>query len=479
MDTRSSPPPRFATARNLDRATFGPQVATVSRHMGADLMPWQKIVADVSGEVDDHGRYVYPLVVISVPRQSGKTTLVMANGVHRCLSAPRRKVWHTAQTGQDARKKWLEMTEAFAASPLGSMGKVLRTNGSEGLILSNGSTFRPHPPTQDSIHGDQSDLNNIDEGWAFTEAEGDALMQAIVPSQSTRPGAQTVILSTMGSAASTWFHNLSDLGREGDPGIAYFEWSIPDNVAEDDLDAVCAAHPAFGYTIDRTAIERAYNQMKSSPGAFARAYGNRRTGAAIRIIPLERWAEAQTTDTIPAGARPAFGAAVSIDRSETAICAAAMGPDGVPIVELIEHRPGTTWAPARLAELDTRHRSAGICVDTAGPSATVADALTIGGVSLVPFTARDAGVAAANMLDRLDPPDASGLRLPVAVRIRTDPALSAAADIAAKRAIGDGWGWSRKSSAGSIAPLEAATLALYALLHQPVAPPAPRVWVPA
>ena len=42
-------------------------------------MPWQRQVADVALELDDAGRFAYPLVVITVPRQSGKTTLLRAS----------------------------------------------------------------------------------------------------------------------------------------------------------------------------------------------------------------------------------------------------------------------------------------------------------------------------------------------------------------------------------------------------------------
>ena len=84
----TSPLPRFATRPNPDRPSFGRHVATVAAALGTPLLPWQRLVADIAFEVDERGRYAYPLVVVSVPRQSGKTTLVLSNAVHRCLSRP-------------------------------------------------------------------------------------------------------------------------------------------------------------------------------------------------------------------------------------------------------------------------------------------------------------------------------------------------------------------------------------------------------
>ncbi|WP_194820521.1 terminase [Nocardia sp. XZ_19_385] len=453
-----TPPPRFATPRNPSRPTFGPAVAKVSAAMGQPLMPWQRQVADTALEVDERGRFVHSLVVISVPRQSGKTTLVLANAVHRCVFRANQRAWHTAQTGQDARDQWREMAGRLLRSPLNPLITVKWGAGDSRMIFATGSELRPHPPTVDALHGKQSDLNDIDEGWVFDDAQGANLMQAIVPTQATRPGAQTIILSTMGTANSTWFHGLSDRGRDGDPGVCYFEWSIPETADPLDLDVVAAHHPAYGHTIDMDALKRARDQLGDKPGEFARAYGNRRTGAGERLFP--RWEEAQTAVAFPDDARPAFGAAVSIDRSETAIVAAAL-VDGMPVLELIECRPGTSWAAPRLAQLAAGHRNHGVAVDQYGPSGTLADELGRLGVTLLPIGIRDITAAAANLLDRLNPKDGG----PIGIRFRTDPAFSAAADIAALRPVGDAVALSRRSP-GSIAALEAGALAAYALDHQ-------------
>jgi hypothetical protein len=84
----------------------------------------------------------------------------------------------------------------------------------------NLSQLRPHPPTEAALHGKQSDRNDIDEAWAFEEVRGKALMQAVAPTQLTRPHAQTFIWSAGGTAGSTWLADLVARGRGGDPGIA-------------------------------------------------------------------------------------------------------------------------------------------------------------------------------------------------------------------------------------------------------------------
>jgi hypothetical protein len=182
-------------------------------------MPWQRYVADVGGEVDERGRFVYPLVIVTVQRQAGKTDRQAGAGVQRAAQGPNR-VWDTAQTGQDARDKHREFADVVMGSPLrdAGRGKPRQAAGSEGLVLVNGSTLRPHPPTRDAMHGKQGDHNDIDEGWAFDEQRGAELLQAIDPTHATRPGAQTWVWSTRGDHLSSGSTGSSSRATRGCPG---------------------------------------------------------------------------------------------------------------------------------------------------------------------------------------------------------------------------------------------------------------------
>ena len=83
-------------------------------------MPWQRYVADTALEIDPaSGRLKYRTVVITVPRQSGKTTLLLSLMVHRAIGfGQRQNIVYTAQTQKAARKKWEEEhVELLNASP--------------------------------------------------------------------------------------------------------------------------------------------------------------------------------------------------------------------------------------------------------------------------------------------------------------------------------------------------------------------------
>jgi hypothetical protein len=461
-------PARFLTPRDPSRRTYGGAVARVARARGKPLMPWQRHVADVGGEIDDRGLFVHSLCIVSVQRQAGKTELKEDQAVQRALQGPRRRCWDTAQTGQDARDKHRELADALMGSPLAELVASRRqAAGSEGLLFVNGSTLRPHPPTRDAMHGKQSDHNDIDEGWSFDELRGAELLQAIIPTQATRPGAQTWVWSARGDRFSTWLHGLIEQGYAGLPGVALFDFGIPLDADPTDLDVIAEWHPAYGHTIGMDALVAAQSAL--TPGEFARAYGNVPTGAGERVIPADAYLAAVTTADLPAG-RPAYGVAVAGDGAAGALVSAVLDAAGRPWVEVVEYRPGRSWLVDRVCEL--RDAGQGVAVDRRGPAAPVADALELRGVELLPVATSDAAAACQDLYDRITDRTAWLDDAP-RVRLRAHEALDAAADTAERRFVGDGgWLWKRNPYS---APLEAASLAAWAVARNPAAPEAPYV----
>jgi hypothetical protein len=438
-------------------------VAALSAVLGRPFMPWQRTASALLNEHDGTGRRTRRFVVVTIQRQAGKTSWLLAEAVERCLyGLPRRRVWYTAQSGQYARDKWAELVEDLLASPLAARVVVKQTNGSERVIFPNGSSLRPFPPTRDALHSMQSDLVILDEAWRHSAERGAELMQAIGPTQATRPGAQVVVVSTAGSLAdSTFLHPLVIRGRAGDPAVGYLEWSIPDHVDPMDVDEVAAWHPAVGHTIDRGFLAGEAGVLADMPGEYARAYGNRWTQTLERIIDPTVWSSAATDRPIGAGSVVLAGD-IAQDRSRGAIVAAAGG-----ILEVVDSRPGTDWIGARLVELAARHNPAAVLVDRIGPATTLADDLTRAGVDLFPLTGAIYAAACERFVD-----DLTNGR----VRYRPHPALDAAVDAAAQRPLGDGWAWGRRRAAAPICELVAATLASWGDQHRPAVPLRPRVY---
>src|SRR5690606_5672588 len=100
--------PAYATAPTDGAMHDLRGIETVSAALSTPLMPWQRFVARVSTErhPDRPAEFRYKTVVLTVPRQSGKTTLTRCKLVHRGLVNPGRRSFYTAQTGKDARERW-------------------------------------------------------------------------------------------------------------------------------------------------------------------------------------------------------------------------------------------------------------------------------------------------------------------------------------------------------------------------------------
>jgi hypothetical protein len=426
-------------------------------------MPWQAYVADVALEVDETtGRFAYQLVIVTVPRQSGKTTLFGCVLEHRAITVARARCWFTAQSGRDAVDWFINEHEPLLAR-LGGVYRFRRANGSEAVRWpASGGIVRPFPPTPDSLHGKTSDLVVIDEPWAFDPVRGAQLDQAIVPTQATRPNAQVWKVSTAGDANSVWWLGTVEAGRAAveagrDSGVAYFEWSCPEDLDPGEAVSWPVYHPAFGRTIGPESMQAALDML--GPDEFARAYGNRWVSTLARVIPVEAWRRAAEEPAELPGAGLALGFDVAVDRSDAAIVAAWRDPAGVH-VEVADHRPGAGWLADRLHELSERWRPAVIAYDQAGPALDIADAATRAGLELLGLKAREYAAACAGLLEALCA-DSS------LVRYRPHPALDAAAAAAVRRPLGDAWAWGRRQSSGSLAALTAMTVAVWAADHAP------------
>ncbi|MEV3852742.1 phage terminase large subunit family protein [Streptomyces sp. NPDC050095] len=460
-------PARYATPRDLAYRTYGGKVAKIATAMGMPLMPWQRQVADVASEVDDDGRYRYPVVVLTVPRQSGKTSLLRPVIAHRGLTVRKAGLFLTAQQRQDAADIWTDTADLLDDSPLARLIRRRDTNGQECLKFEGtGAKLRIfNALSRRALHGKTSDLVFIDEAFSFTDEQGDVILQAVVPTQATRKGAQVWIVSTAGTAASTWLRRWVLKGRaavEAGGEVAYFEWSIPEDTEDlEDLEVYERWHPAVGHTIDRRALVQARSMMKSHE--FARAYGNFWVSSDEWAIAPAVWDPARTIDPLIPG-DVSFGVEVAADRSCGSIVACGRLADGRRAVELVEHRGGVGWIAPRVLELCESHRPVAVVVDPTSPAGAVhralADNIKSRGrwVPLADFGTTELCDAQVEFLD-----DLTGRRLAHRASVKLDAAVRATG----VRVVREQEVFSRivAEDGTAPAPLLAAVLAAYGLAH--------------
>lgn len=416
-------------------------------------MPWQRLVADVGLELDPAtGLPCYRSVVVTVPRQSGKTTLVLGWECQRAIDVsgwggPQRIVY-SAQTGNDARKKLIEDQVPILEPRKATLGirRILKGMGNEAVEFRNGSRIVLMASGEESGHGKTVDLGVIDEAFADADSRRE---QALIPAMVTKPAAQILVSSTMGTDDSLLLNRLVDTGRAmataGETsGIAYFEWSAADDADLDDPDGWWDWMPALGYTIGQDAVAHAKSMMPA--GEFERAFGNRRTSSDERVWTSETWAAVCSPD-----ARPTDPVVLSVDvHPERAWAAIAVAGGGA--VELIDHRPGVRWVFDRVADLASRW-DAPWAVDQAGPAGALISELERAGARVLPLTGPDMAKACGDFFDAVTDRQ---------VKVRRHASLDTAVEGAVKKSVGDAWVWARKSSSADVSPLVAVTAARWA-----------------
>jgi hypothetical protein len=417
----------------------------VARAIGTPLMPWQRQVVDVAGEHVD-GIPCYREVVFTVPRQSGKTTLILALMLHRALYYGRpQRIAYTAQTGHDARMKLLDdFVPILERSPLAPLiARVYRAAGDEAVIFGNGSRIDVLRNTVSSGHGRTLDFAIIDEAFAD---EDDIREQALLPTMATRKDAQILVVSTAGTDRSLYLRRKVDQGRAAAElntgfGSAYWEWSAEPDDDPFDRETWRRCMPALGLTVQESAVEHAMGTMTANE--FRRSYLNVWSTVSEQMIPQKVWLACCSAKVAPAGGLT-FAVDVALDRSKGSIVVC----DNEGRIELIENRDGVAWMQQRALELHRRWRGT-IVIDGYGPASSFIEPLKMLGVPVVVYRTSDVVAACALFYDAVLNKD---------VKVKADDRLTKSVAAATRRAVGQQWLFQRSVPEADITPLFAACL---------------------
>lgn len=441
---------------------------------GTPLMPWQTLVARVATErlppraTGEPAPYRYPVIVLTVPRQAGKTTLMRSVLTSRAIMNRNRVAFYTAQTGKDASARWKDLVSAIEDGPLAPHVHKLMGAGAQSLTFPTGSTIAPFAPTPKSLHGYTPHDVFCDEVFAHDAQQGSDLMGAIKPAQVTLPDRQLWLVSTKGNAYSGFLNEWIDKGRaaidDPDSGIAFFEWSADPSMDLYDPRA-WGFHPALGHTITREDLAEAANVVPR--GEWERAYMNLQTSTAETFVPLPVWdALADDPEAAPPWSEVAVGVEVAADGSRSAVVGAWQDAEGWVQVKVIRSAPSHQWLWDWTREHIVGHRPRAFGADKAGQTRVFTDAArTALDLDISELTAGDFATACAAFKTRI---------LDGTIRHDGSPALRSSIEAAATRPLGESWAFSRTRSAGPIPELIAAVVAVR-LLEQAEAPSKPSI----
>lgn len=462
-----SRPPKYATRRNPDLRTYGGKIGVLAREIGKPFLPHQQYIMDVGTELNPPGSrllYRYQLVVSSLPRQVGKTTMMRPRTLHRLLSQPGVQVYMCAQLGKYSADRWEDLVGDFEHSPLiAGFADIKRGKGDQRCTFPNRSFVAPFAPHRDALHSTTPSEVDVDEAWAFSAEQGEDLIKAIRPAQITRKDRQLWIFSAAGDAESEWWEALQEAGRKavGDPKskMAYFEWGMKEGADPYDP-ASWDFHPGLDGLITKEDLAEEAKPENNTHAAFLRGFMNVSTKQRDNtVLDLATWDQrARTADPEPpAPESMAWGYDVAVDRSSASVWAAWRDDDGALQLSVVEHREGAAWLADFLAKvLDGEHDDypapGVLAADDGGPTRNVTDELVRRGYDVEVLTGRDSSTAWTNLKAHVG--DAT-------FHHDGSAALRAAIEVAAEKAAGDATALSRRHSLGPINPLIAAEVAAW------------------
>jgi hypothetical protein len=484
-------------------------VAEIAEALGKPLMPHQRYIADGALEIDpDTGLLAYGEVRIVGPRQvTGKTEILLPVMTHRCLGfgdelvnwvraeygitlrrPDPQRVLYTAQTADEARKKWrrVHLARLKAAGFAGLFNAVL-TQNKEALLWNNGAEWYPGSTTgKTGGTGDSLDLGVIDEGWAHRDNRIETAMR---PTMLTRPWAQLWIASMVpgpsrvGPTEWPYLHSKMLDGRARveaglTSGVFYCEFAAPAGMDPGDPATWRLAMPGLGQTVSEKKVREDYEAaiaVHALPDFEAEYLGWEPKAATARWKTVTEPVWSQCYDPHSEPLDPvALGVACNESREVCSIAIASKRVDDDLHLELVDRRPGVDWAVARVVALVESWGACAIGIRAgAGASSLIVplrNALAMAGhdVKLVPLHMPQYAAACGRLYDATGMADEAeqvfGPQLPDPARVHHlgQTELTSALAGTTRKFTGAQWVWQPAAGAIDGSPLEAVTCALAA-----------------
>jgi phage terminase large subunit-like protein len=289
--------PRLLSLPAADNHCDGEDAAELAAQAGLLLDDWQRYVLR-EALARRGGKWAAFEVALIVSRQNGKGSLLEALELAALFLFGAELILHSAHkfdTSADAFRRimWLiERNPDFDRE----VKKVIRSHGSESVELKSGQRLRFVARSSGAGRGFAADLVILDEAFNIS----DDSMSSMLPTLSTRPNPQVWYTSTAGGPESVQLGRVRDRGLAGgDPSLAFFEWSAPEDADPGDPGSWALGNPGLGIRITGEYVE--LERAALSQEAFARerlGVGDYPVdGGAWDVIRADQWASAAAPGT--------------------------------------------------------------------------------------------------------------------------------------------------------------------------------------
>ena len=446
--------------------TFGFAVEEFARVVvSRPLDPWQRWLVIHGLEVLPNGWPRFRQVVVLVARQNGKTELLVILSLFWLWIQQVGLVLGTSTKLDYSRESWKKAVTLARKSPelagdIAARGAVRNANGEQEMSTPWGSRYKIAAANEEGGRSLTVDRLIEDE---LRQHHDYSAHEAAENAMNAVDDAQAWAITNEGDDRSVVLHDLYDAAvefitaGEGDSRLGLFAWSAPAGCDLLDVEAAAQANPNLGRRIQWANLEGKARRAQLAGGEVEAKYRTevlcqRVQHLAPKPVSLDSWA-ATAKDVRPSG-DPVFFLCAAKELRSASIAVAAMH-DGVPHVELADHRQGTAWLSGRVRELSERYPGAKFAAFAAGPLKSWAPTFAEFGVELELLSATDTASACSHL---------QKLAESLGFTHSPDPVVTESLRGAEKRDLdGGAWVWDWRNSSTDLAPIAAETGALWLL----------------
>lgn len=470
-----------------------PRVVAQCEAMGVSFDQWQHGVGTLALGKLKNGKYAATVggVVLSIPRQVGKTFLVGMMIIALCVLFPRLTVLWTAHRTRTSTMTFKTMQGMVQRKKIRvhlapERNDGIRTaNGEQEIRFKNGSVIMFGARENGFGRGfDSVDVEVFDEAQILTEKALDDM----VPAANASKQKTAALLFFMGTPPrpvdnGEEFTNrrskalavkpLDEVVGVGGKAV-YVEFSADDGADPDDHEQWAKANPSFPSRTPVESMERMREQLTDEDSFRREALGIWDAAGTPEVIDSASWGKVSDPASM-AIERITFAIDVAPDRSVAAVSLAGRRADGLWHVELDEQKRGIDWVGPWVKSRAEKNRLHAVVVDEmSGLVETKNGKHYLAGtdrkvlVTLAAAEGRDMAIACGWFFDGV-------MEATPKLRHTDQPQLNVALSVARKRPLAGAWAWNRKDPEADITPVVSSTLALWGAMKDDVVRPSRRV----
>lgn len=364
---RGARTPRVET-RPAISGTFGDVAAALMEKAGKPLEPWQCDSVDLMMSYRADGRWACYEYAEWVARQNGKGGLGEARVLTGLFVLGEELIIWTAHEYKTAHEAFRRMKalirrlgKAISETLVEVDGVLIKiTNGNEESFerLDTGQRVMFIARSKSSGRGFSGDVNIIDEAFAYTPDQAEALGPTLI----ARPNAQIIYLSSpplTGTSGEVMFGLKNRAEAGGDDSLGYRDWGVEGNLEEiskvdlDDPEVWAVANPALGLgRVTLETIRRLRKMLSANEGrGFARevlGLWPKQVKGGGAIDPT-LWLALNDPESKRDG-DVALAVDISPDRSYASMGLYGLRADGLGHMQIVAYGAGTDWILDKIVE---------------------------------------------------------------------------------------------------------------------------------